>query len=195
MLTDRIIGALTFRRGVYAEVEHDKSFTQTAWLLVLVIAFLNQLGATAGVAANANFIRWIIAAVVSTAFAVLGFAVGAFVVSWVGKTLFSADINFEEAVRTLGLAYIWNGIGVLGIFSAITPLLTCLLTPVTFIAWILGLVAWLFAIKEALDLDWTQTIITLIIGWFVNFIITALAGIVLGIFGFAAAGLGSLLGR
>ena len=26
MLTERIIGALTFRRGVYAEVEADKTF-------------------------------------------------------------------------------------------------------------------------------------------------------------------------
>jgi hypothetical protein len=30
MLTERIIGALTFRRGVYAEVEADKTFTATA---------------------------------------------------------------------------------------------------------------------------------------------------------------------
>lgn len=30
MLTERIVGALTFRRGAYAEVEADKTFTQTA---------------------------------------------------------------------------------------------------------------------------------------------------------------------
>jgi hypothetical protein len=47
MLTERIIGTLTFRRGIYAEVEADKTFTATAWTLVVIFAFLNQLGAHA----------------------------------------------------------------------------------------------------------------------------------------------------
>jgi len=47
MLTERIIGALTFRRGVYAEVEADKAFTATAWILVVIFALLNQLGSNA----------------------------------------------------------------------------------------------------------------------------------------------------
>ena len=47
MLTDRILGAFSFRRSVYADVERDASFTSTAWLLVIVVAFLNQLGARA----------------------------------------------------------------------------------------------------------------------------------------------------
>ena len=33
MLTERIMGAFTFRKGIYAEVEQDASFTSTAWLL------------------------------------------------------------------------------------------------------------------------------------------------------------------
>ena len=44
MLVNRIIGAFTFRKGVYAEVEKDTSFTTTAWILVVVASFLNQLG-------------------------------------------------------------------------------------------------------------------------------------------------------
>ena len=47
MLINRIIGAFTFRKGVYAEVEEDTSFTTTAWILVAVVAFLNQLGSAA----------------------------------------------------------------------------------------------------------------------------------------------------
>ena len=34
MLTERIIGAFTFRKGVYADVEQDTSFTTTAWMIV-----------------------------------------------------------------------------------------------------------------------------------------------------------------
>ena len=43
MLMDRIIGAFTFRKEVYAEVEKDETFTSTAWLLVAVVAFISQL--------------------------------------------------------------------------------------------------------------------------------------------------------
>ena len=32
VLTNRILGAFTFRNGVYAEVEYDSSFTKTAWI-------------------------------------------------------------------------------------------------------------------------------------------------------------------
>ena len=44
MLVERIIGAFTFRRQVYADVEQDTKFTMRDWLLVAVVAFLNQLG-------------------------------------------------------------------------------------------------------------------------------------------------------
>ena len=43
MLMNRIIGAFTFRRGVYAEVEKDQAFTTTAWILVIVVAFSAHL--------------------------------------------------------------------------------------------------------------------------------------------------------
>ena len=41
------------------------------------------------------------------------------------------------------------------------------LAPVQFVAFIAGLVAWFIAAKEALDLEWGQTILTVIIGWLV----------------------------
>jgi len=34
MLIQRIIGAFTFRKGVYAGVEKDTEFTTTAWIIV-----------------------------------------------------------------------------------------------------------------------------------------------------------------
>ena len=59
MLVNRIIGAFTFRNGVYAEVERDQSFTQTAWVLVFIIALLSRMGASASTAGG--FLNWIIA--------------------------------------------------------------------------------------------------------------------------------------
>jgi hypothetical protein len=75
-------------------------------------------------------------------------------------------------VRTLGLASIWMAVGVVGIAAAISETLECVLLPIEIIAAILGLVAWLRAGKEALDLDWGPTLINLLIGWAVIAVIT-----------------------
>lgn len=193
MLMDRIIGAYMFRKEVYAGVEKDESFTSTAWLLVAVFGFLSQLGGQAGVLAARGLAGWIIAAIVGTVFAVLGFALSAFVISFVGKTFFQADVNFGEVVRVLGLASVWQIVGFVGILSVVSAGLVCILSPLLIVAGILSLAAWLIAVKEALDLDWTKTIITVVIGFIVNWIILAIAGTILGVLGFgAAAALGGL---
>ena len=190
MLMERIVGAFTFRKGVYAEVEKDTSFTTTAWILVAVVAFLNQLGSQA----SGNLVNWLLGAIVGTVFAIIGFAVAALVINWVGRTVFNADVTFEELVRTLGLAYVWQVIGVIGILAAFSAALSCLLSPVMIIAAILMVIAWLVAAKEALDLEWVQTIITVVLGWLALVVIMFIAGAVLGMLGLGAAALGGALG-
>ena len=190
MLVERIVGAFTFRKGVYAEVEKDSTFTTTAWILVAVVAFLNQLGSQA----TDNLVNWLLGAVGGTIFAVIGFAAGAFVVNWVGRSVFSADVTFEELVRTLGLAYVWQAIGVIGVLAAFSATLSCLLAPVMVIAAILMVIAWFIAAKEALDLEWGQTIITVILGWLALVVVMIVAGVVLGLLGLGASALGGALG-
>ena len=190
MLTDRIIAAFTFRREAYKEVEKDTTFTQTAWLLVVVVAFLSQLGSSA----SDNLVNWLIGAVVGTVFAVIGFAIGAFVINWVGRTVFNADVTFDELVRCLGLAYVWNVVGVVGVLANFSDALACLLAPVTFIAWVLGLISWFVATKEALDLEWVQTVVTVILGWLALFVVSLIAGVVLGMLGLGVAAVGGLIG-
>jgi len=123
---------------------------------------------------------------------VVGFAVGAFVISWVGKTFFNADVTFEEMVRTLGLAYVWNVVGFIGVLSVFSGALSCVLAPVMIIAAIATVVAWFVAAKEALDLEWGQTIITVILGWVALIVISIISGVVLGVLGFGAAAVGGL---
>ena len=190
MLSDRIISAFTFRSGVYKEVEEDKTFTNTAWLLVIVVSFLSQLGSRAA----DGVVGWLIGAVVGTIFAVIGFAVGAFIINWVGRTVFNADVTFEELVRTLGLAYVWNVVGVIGVLGALSGALACLLAPVQLAAWVLGLISWFVAAKEALDLEWVQTIVTVILGGIAWLVVTLIVGAVLGLMGLTVAVLGGLIG-
>lgn len=201
MLAERIIGAFTFRKGVYAEVEKDPSFTTTAWLLVTVVAFLNQLGSNAPLPSaeelpealgaipltGGGIGTWLGASMVGTVFAVIGFAVGASITDWVARTVFKADVSFDELVRTLGLAYIWQVVGLLGVLGVVSPTLSCLAAPLGIAVALLGLCAWFVALKEALDLDSAQTIATVILGWVASaFIRLVVGGIVAGVLGFGA---------
>lgn len=190
---DRIMGAFTFRKGVYAEVENDPAFSSTAWILVAAAGFLGQLGANAAAGLDQP-VRWLIAAVIGTVFTVISFAVGAAIVNLVGRSVFNAQVTFEELVRTLGLAYVWNAVGVLGVLGAVSGALSCIVAPAQLAGWALGLAAWFVAAKEALDLETIQVIVTVVIGWIVGFIILLLSGFVLGLLGFGAAALGGLLG-
>ncbi|MGW8226635.1 MAG: YIP1 family protein [Anaerolineales bacterium] len=182
---DRIIKAFTFKTEVYAEVENDPTFTNTAWIIVAVVSFLNQLGARA----STNFGNWLLGAVIGTIFAVLGFAVATYVINLVGRVVFKADVNFGELVRTLGLAYVWQVVGLIGILGAFSVALACITAPVIFIGWILTVVAWFIAVKEALDLDWVPTIVTVVIGWIVLIVVNLLAGALMLAIGITGASL------
>jgi hypothetical protein len=201
MLTDRIIGAFMFRQEVYAEVEQDTTFTRTAWLLVMVVAFLNQLGSKAPQVAveelpqafrvypftGSSLVDWLGATIVGTAFAVIGFWVLAFVANWVARTVFNADVTFDELVRTLGLAYVWQAVGVLGVLRVLSVALSCLAAPLGVAATLLGVAASFIAMREALDLDSVQTIATVLLAWLAWAIINlVIGGIVIGVLGFRA---------
>jgi len=190
MLIDRIIGAFTFRRGVYAEVEKDTSFTTTAWLLVVVVTFLNQLGSHA----STNFFNWLISAVLGTITMVIGFALSVAVISWTGRSLFNAEVTFDELVRTLGLASVWNIIGFAGALVGVFPLLACMTAPVLILGVVLLVVAWFMAAKEALDLDWGQTFITVILGFIVWALIWLLTRGALALMGLTARVVGGAIG-
>ena len=190
MLTKRIIGTLMFQRGIYAEVEADKAFTATAWILVVVFAFLNQLGTHA----SQSIFDWLVSTGISTLTAIAAFAIAAAVINWVGRGVFNAQVTFNELVRTMGLASIWTAVGVLGVIAGFSSALSCILGPVIVISWIALVVAWFVAVHEALDLTWGKTIITVIIGFIPWAIIMVLTGVVLSLLDLTATGFGNLLG-
>ncbi|MEX1071739.1 MAG: YIP1 family protein [Anaerolineales bacterium] len=189
MLMNRIMGALTFKREVYAEVEKDKSFTGTAWAIVAVIALVTQLGTGLAVySVNGDLTGMLLTAVLGTAFAVGGFALGAVVIAWVGKALFKADVTFEELVRTLGLAYVWGAVGAIGALASFVPVLGCVVAPLACIAAIAALVASFFAVQQALGLGTAETLVTVIIGWIATAAVVFVGGAILGMLGFATSG-------
>jgi hypothetical protein len=190
MLFDRIFGAFWFRSRVYAEVEEDTTFTTTAWLLVIVSAFLNQLGSHA----SGNVTNWLISAVAGTITAVIGFALAAFIIDRVGRALFGADVTFDELVRTLGLASVWTAVGVLGVLTSFVEPVSCFLAIIMLAAAIALVISWFVAAQEALDLRWGRTLATVILGWFVWLVIVIGTRVVLNMLGLGAGALGGLIG-
>ena len=189
MLIDRITKAFMFNKEVYSEVEHDTSFTTTAWVIVAATAFLSSLGSQFGSGEFGGLATVIIGALASTVVGIIGFAIGAALIAWLGRTVFQAEVTFDELVRTLGLAYVWRVVGVLSIVGAISPALACVAFPISLAAAIAGLFSWFIAAKEALDLDWTQTIVTVILGWAAGLAFVFFSTLILGVIGLGAAGL------
>lgn len=193
MLMNRIIGAFTFRKGVYADVEADTTFTTTAYLIVVVVGILNSLGSSAG-GLRQSLLNGVFSLLGTAIFAIVGFVIAAWVISWVGKNFMGAQVDYGEVVRTLGLAYVWNIIGAFGVVEVISPTLSCVTGPLGFIGWIAALVAWFIALKEALDLDWGKTILTAIVGWVVMLIVMLIGGVILAGVGIIAGTALSIFG-
>lgn len=202
-LMDRIVGAFTFKREVYADVKKDTSFTPTAWGIVIVVQVVNQLAgylaagaiaaATVGALGLGNvgtaMSGSLVGSLISMVIGVAGFAAAAYVIMFVAKSMFQATVTFDEVVRTVGLANVWGIVGVLIILAVISPVFLCLTGIVGLAAAILSAVASAIAVKEAVGLDWTQTIITIVIAWVVLFVVTAILGTIVAGFSFATAAL------
>jgi hypothetical protein len=139
-------------------------------------------------------VGWAGGTIIGTIFAVIGFAIAVAIVNWVGRAVFNAEVTFQELVRTLGLAYVWQAVGVLGVLGVAGAALSCIVAPAQIAAVLAGLFAWFIAAKEALDLEWLQVIITVVIAWFVIIAFTFVAGAVIALLGFGAAAAGGLLG-
>jgi hypothetical protein len=185
MLQNRIIGAFMFRKGVYNEAAGDTTFTQTAWLIVVVIQILNQLGTKASMLANGNFFVWLVSGLVGAALGVGAFALTTFLIPIIARELFRANTTFEQMVRALGLAHVWNVVGLIGIFGAV-PILACLLGPIGLLAALAGLAAYLIAIKETTGMDWAGTIVVVIAAAVIQMLAGLVASGFLAIFGVSA---------
>ena len=85
----------------------------------------------------------------------------------------------------------WNAAGILGILGGF---LTCILWPVRVATWVALVISWFLAVKEALDLEWVPTVVTVVLGWIVIFVVQMVTGVILAALGIAGAGIAGALG-
>ncbi len=165
-LVDRMIGAATLDEGTYEEIEHDGGATSQAALVVL----LGALAAGIGMAREG-----VLALALGIIFALIGWAVYAYVVYWVGTRWFKApqsQSDWSEALRTLGFANSPRLLLVLGVI----PVLGAVLSLVVFV-W--TLVTTVVAIRHALDFDMWSAIATAFVAWLAMFAVSFLLGVIL----------------
>lgn len=169
-IVDRMRGAALLDVNTYEEVEHDRSATGQAAIVVVIVAVCAGIGSIG---------RGGIGIVFGLVMAIVGWLLWSGVTMLVGTKLFGGTADWGELLRTLGFAQSPGVLALLGII----PFLG---VPILFVVAIWQLVAGIIAIRQALDFSTGKAVLTAIIGWLVVVVTTAVLG---GVFGIAAGGL------
>jgi hypothetical protein len=169
-IISRVMRVFRFDLTVFQEVEEDQTATQQAWVVVVIAAVASGIGSAIGsLIAGGGFGGLILGLILTPILSLAGYFLWAFVTSWVGVNMFQAETDFGEMQRVIGFAYAPNVLGLLSFIPCI--------------GWLISLAGSLYAlalsvlaVKEGLDTEWPQAIITCIIGWVVNFILVSIVG-------------------
>lgn len=186
-LINDIRRAVTFDASFYRQAANDDRYSQQALTIVMVVAALSGVGAFLSNIFSANFIGAIVGLVLGIGFAIVGYFVWVYVVQYVGAQFFQGRATAPQLQRTLGYAYAPT---VLGFFSFIP----CLGGLVALAGSLWALACGFFAVREVHQLDDGKTLLTVIIGWVVVMVISAIVAMIGAIFGVGAMGLGALFG-
>jgi len=179
----RVIRAVRLDKALYEEVESDTSLNQEALIVVIIAALLSGIGSFLGALVGGRGIgQAILGLVVGIVMAVVGYYIWAFVTYFVGKSLFQGTADYGELLRTLGYAFAPTALGVLSFIPCAGPILAVL-------GFIWSLVCGVVAVREALDFDTTKAVLTVLIGWIVWVLVSAIIGMTLGV---GAVGLGAI---
>ncbi len=170
-MINKMIRAAMLDVSLYEEVEADSSLTTEAILVVVIVSLISGIGGLlGGVLRGGHPISGLLASLLMT---LVGYFVWAFVVYYVGTSLFHGTADYGEVLRTTGYAYTP---AILGFFVFIP----CLGWLAALIGSVWALVAGVIAVRQALDFDTTKAIWTVVIGWVVMLVVAILIGSAFG---------------
>jgi hypothetical protein len=176
-LVDRMVRAARLDIGLYNEVEADLNATTQALSVVVLAAVASGLGAALGAAITGRpgaLIGGLIGGIVVE---LLGWAVWSYVMYFVGTRIFHGTATYGELLRTLGFAFSPGVLLILRFIPVLGGLITLIVT-------IWRLVTGFIAVREALDIDNGNTVLTIIVGFIAYMVVLAVVGIVLATIGF-----------
>jgi hypothetical protein len=173
LIIKRVMRAALLDKEFYKEVEADPSLNQEALMIVVVISVASGIGSFfAGLIAGKPIAAFF-ALIVTSAIGVANYYIWAYLTHYIGTNLFDGDADVGELLRVLGYASAPLLLGLLGFIPCIGGL-------IALVGAIWALVAGFFGVREALDLDTTETLITVFLGWlafmFISWIINRLFG-------------------
>jgi hypothetical protein len=154
-MIERIVRAIRLDWTVFREIAQDPKAMKEAAIIVAIVTFLSAVGIGLAKQSFGSFIvDWLVAILVGW----IGWAVITYLV---GTSIFKGGTNIPEMMRVLGYA---NAPHLLGLLSFIP----CVgwLFPIA--GGILALVAGVLAVREAMDLDTGNAIITVVISWVIS---------------------------
>ncbi len=175
VLFNRIMRAAMLDKEFYKEVESDTSLNQEALMIVIAVSVISGIGSFLGGLWVGNIGAAFLALIVNSALGVANYYIWAYVTHFIGTNMFAGDATPDELLRVLGYA---SGPRLLGVFGFIP----CIGWLAALVGAIWALVAGFYGVREALDLDTTETLITVFLGWLVVLIISMLVN---SIFGFS----------
>jgi len=182
-MINRVLRAAMLDREFYKEAEKDTSLNQEALLVVIIVSVIGGIGAFASNWMAQNIGQAILAFFVTSALGVGNYYIWSYVTHFIGTNMFKGDADPGELLRVLGYASGPRLLGVLGFIPCIGWLLSLA-------GGIWALVAGFFGVQEALDLDTTETLVTVVLGWLAILIIS---GVITSVIGIGAASAGSIL--
>jgi hypothetical protein len=177
LMFKRIMRAALLDQEFYKEAEADPSLNQEALIIVIAVSVASAIGSfflglIAGKPVAAFF-----ALIVQAAIGVGNYYLWAYVTQFIGTNLFDGDADLGELLRVLGYASAPRLLGLLIIIPCIGPM-------IALVGAIWSLIAGFIGVREALDLETIETLITVFLGWLAVMIINS---VVNRIFGFGSA--------
>mgnify|MGYP006305623801 CR=1 FL=1 len=157
-MINRVIRAATLDVEFFKEAEANTSLTQEALVVVILVSVAGSIGSFIGGIISGGFGSALLALIVALITGVVTYYIWAYVTYFLGTQLFDAAADPGALLRVLGYA---SGPRVLSILSFIP----CIGWLAALAGGIWALIAGFIGVREALDLDTTKTLITVVIGW------------------------------
>ncbi|MBM4456578.1 MAG: YIP1 family protein [Chloroflexi bacterium] len=175
-----MLRAARLDKSFYEEVEHDASYSQDALGVVILVSLVGALGGFIG-GLGAGIGAAIGSFILQVVLGIGGYYLWVFIAHWVGTQFFKGQGDMGEVQRALGFAYAPR-------FLNILSFIPCLNVLIGIVAWIWSIAAGFVAIKQSLDQDDTNAILTMVVSAVVVFVITLVLTIIFGgILGIGAA--------
>jgi hypothetical protein len=180
-IVDRAIRAAKLDVQLYEEVEANQNLTSQAVAVVVIAAIASGIGSALGAIIMGRGIGGFFGSLIlSPITTMIGYLIWAALTYFIGTKLFEGTADYGEMLRAIGYSYAPQ---VLSLVSFIP----CLGWIISLVGSIWSLVAGVIAVRQALDIDTTKAIITVVIGWAVVIVLTIILSVI-GIGGAMAFG-------